>query len=56
MLVEGTAVVELKSVEAVSSVHKKQLLTYLRLLRLPVGLLINFNVRMLKEGLRRMRV
>ena len=53
LLVEGTAVVELKSVEAVSSVHKKQLLTYLRLLRLPVGLLINFGAATLREGLSR---
>ena len=53
LLVEGTVVVELKSVEAVSSVHKKQLLTYLRLLHLPVGLLVNFGAATLREGLSR---
>ncbi|MGD9611649.1 MAG: GxxExxY protein [Kiritimatiellia bacterium] len=53
LLVEGAVVVELKSVEAVSSVHKKQLLTYLRLLRLPVGLLVNFGAATLREGLSR---
>ncbi len=53
LLVEGTVVVELKSVEAVSPVHKKQLLTYLRLLHLPVGLLVNFGVATLREGLSR---
>ncbi len=53
LLVEGTVVVELKSVETVSPVHKKQLLTYLRLLRLPVGLLVNFGAATLREGLHR---
>ena len=53
LLVEGTVVVELKSVETVSPVHKKQLLTYLRLLRLPVGLLVNFGSATLREGLHR---
>jgi iron complex transport system substrate-binding protein len=53
MLVESSVVVELKSVEQLSPVHPKQLLTYLRLLRLPVGLLINFGTARLKEGIRR---
>ena len=53
LLVEGTVVVELKSVETVSPVHKKQRLTYLRLLRLPVGLLVNFGSATLREGLHR---
>lgn len=51
--VEGIVVVELKSVEALMPVHSKQLLTYLRLLKLPVGLLINFGAPTLKEGLHR---
>jgi iron complex transport system substrate-binding protein len=46
-------VVELKSVEKIAPVHQKQLLTYLRLMRLEVGLLINFGAPTLKEGLRR---
>jgi iron complex transport system substrate-binding protein len=46
-------VVELKSVEKLAPVHSKQLLTYLRLTNLPVGLLINFGAATLKEGLHR---
>ena len=53
LLVEGQVVVELKSVEKVAPVHGKQLLTYLRLMNLPVGLLINFGASTLKEGLHR---
>jgi iron complex transport system substrate-binding protein len=53
LLVEEGVVVELKSVEKVSPVHSKQLLTYLRLMRLPVGLLLNFGNITLKEGLHR---
>jgi len=53
LLVEGVVVVELKSVEKLAPVHPKQLLTYLRLLHLQVGLLINFGVPTLKEGLHR---
>lgn len=53
LLVEGRIVVELKSVERLLPVHTKQVLTYLRVLNLPVGLLINFGGATLKEGLRR---
>ncbi|MBI3676821.1 MAG: GxxExxY protein [Proteobacteria bacterium] len=53
LLVEGQVVVEIKSVEHLAPVHLKQLLTYLRLLKLPIGLLINFGAPTLKEGLRR---
>lgn len=53
LLVESLVVVELKSVEALEPVHGKQLLTYLRLMKLPVGLLINFGAETLKGGLRR---
>lgn len=53
ILVENLVVVELKSVGQLSPVHSKQLLTYLRLLRLPVGLLINFGAARLKDGIRR---
>lgn len=53
LLVEDVVVVELKSVENLAPVHSKQLLTYLRLMRLPVGLLINFGAVTLKEGLHR---
>jgi GxxExxY protein len=53
LLVEKSVVVELKSVETLAPVHSKQVLTYLRLLNLPVGLLINFGAATLKEGLHR---
>ena len=53
LLVESRVAVELKSVERLAPVHAKQLLTYLRLMNLPVGLLINFGTPTLKEGLHR---
>lgn len=53
LLVEASVVVELKSVERLAPVHSKQVLTYLRLLNLPVGLQINFGESTLKEGLHR---
>ena len=53
LLVEGVVVVELKSVENLAPVHSKQVLTYLRLMNLSVGLLINFGAATLKEGLHR---
>jgi GxxExxY protein len=53
LLVDGCVVVELKSVETLARVHSKQLLTYIRLMHLPVGLLINFGGETLKEGLHR---
>jgi len=53
LLVDSRVVVEIKSVENLSPVHCKQTLTYLRLLNLQVGLLINFGAPTLKNGLRR---
>ena len=53
LLVDGQLIVELKSVEAIHPVHPKQLLTYLRLMNLPLGLLINFGAPLLKDGLQR---
>ncbi len=53
LLVEDTIIVELKSVGKVQDVHKKQLLTYLRIAKKPLGLLINFNDVVLKDGLSR---
>jgi GxxExxY protein len=52
-LVEQSLVVELKTVEAVSPLHRSQLLTYLRWTRLRLGLLINFNVPLLSKGISR---
>ncbi|HEX5872027.1 MAG TPA: GxxExxY protein [Longimicrobium sp.] len=53
LLVEGLVVVELKSVEKLAAVHSKQTLTYLRLLDLPIGLLINFGAATFKDGVHR---
>ena len=53
LLIEGKLLVELKSVERLSPLHGKQVLTYLRLLDLPLGLLINFGGETFKEGIRR---
>jgi len=53
LIVEARVVVELKSIEQLSPVHSKKLLTYLRLMNLEVGLLINFGNATLKEGLHR---
>lgn len=53
LLVESRVVVEVKSVERLAPVHSKQLLTYLRLMNLSVGLLVNFGAATLKEGLHR---
>ena len=53
LLVEGQLIIEVKSVERLSPLHSKQLLTYLRLAKQPVGLLMNFGAETFKEGLRR---
>jgi GxxExxY protein len=53
LIVEDKVIVELKSVETIHPVHKKQLLTYLRLADKRVGLLINFNVTLIKDGISR---
>jgi GxxExxY protein len=53
ILVEDTVVLELKSVEHVLPIHEAQLLTYLKLANKKLGLLINFNVTLLKNGIKR---
>jgi GxxExxY protein len=53
ILVDGTLVVEVKSIEAIAPIHEAQLLTYLRLGGWNIGLLMNFNVVVLKDGIRR---
>ncbi len=53
LLVEGSVVVELKAVEKLDSIHRAQIMTYMRLLRAPAGLLMNFNVPILPKGIRR---
>jgi GxxExxY protein len=53
MVVNDLVIVEVKSIEEISPVHKKHLLTYLRLTRRPLGLLLNFNVNLMKDGISR---
>ena len=53
IIAENKVIVEIKSVEALAPVHHKQLLTYLKLTNLTVGLLINFNEALLKNGIKR---
>src|SRR5436190_8249994 len=53
LIIENRVVVEVKSVEAIAPVHKKQLLTYLRLTDKSLGLLTNFNVDLIKDGITR---
>jgi GxxExxY protein len=53
LLVDGKLIIEVKSVERIVPVHSKQLLTYIRLARQPVGLLMNFGGATFREGLQR---
>ena len=53
LIVDGQLIVEIKSVERLERVHQKQLLSYLKLAGCCLGLLINFNVPLLREGIRR---
>lgn len=54
LLVEDKLLIEIKSTEQHAAVHAKQLLTYLRLMRLPLGLLMNFGLATFKDGTRRL--
>ncbi len=53
VIVDNQVIVELKSIEKVNPIHKKQLLTYLRLSKKKLGLLVNFNVELIKNGITR---
>lgn len=53
LIVDNKVIIEIKSVEAISPVHKKQLLTYLRITKCKLGLLINFNEELIKNGITR---
>ena len=53
LIVEGSVIVELKSLEKVAPVHKKQLATYLKLAEKRLGLLINFGEKLIKDGITR---
>jgi len=54
LVVENTVILELKSVETIKRIHKAQLLTYMKLSEIQTGLLINFNVPLLKDGIERL--
>ncbi len=54
LVVEDTLIVELKSVDVLTAIHRKQLLTYLKVSGKPVGLLINFNASLIKDGIVRL--
>jgi GxxExxY protein len=54
LLVEGKLVIELKATEKFAPVHAKQVITYLKLMNLPLGLLLNFGAATFKEGVRRL--
>jgi len=51
LLVENKLIIELKSVDCINDVNKKQLLTYLKITKLELGLLVNFNVNQIKDGI-----
>ena len=55
LLVQNFVIVEVKSVEGIAPVHRAQLLSYLKLSGKPLGLLLNFNVLLMKDGIVRMR-
>jgi GxxExxY protein len=56
IFVDDAPILEIKSVDHINPVHETQLLTCVRLSRIPVGLLLNFNAPILKDGIRRRRV
>jgi GxxExxY protein len=53
LIVNGRLLVELKAIESIQPIHRVQVTTYLKLLKLPLGLLINFNVPLIKDGITR---
>lgn len=53
LLIDKKIVLELKSVEKINKIHEAQILTYMKLSKIPVGLLINFNEKLLRNGIKR---
>jgi len=53
LIVEGTVIVEVKAIESLAPIRRRQLLTYLRIADCPVGLLLNFGAKTMKEGIQR---
>ena len=56
LVIENQVILEIKSVNTLAPIHEAQLLSYLKLSNCKIGLLINFNVKILKEGIRRMKI
>jgi len=56
LLVEDKVVVELKSTDKIHPIHQAQIITYLKLSKIDIGLLINFNVPLIKDGIKRFHV
>lgn len=56
LVVENEVIVEIKTVSTIAPIHEAQLLSYLKLSDCKIGLLINFNVNLLKDGIRRMKI
>ena len=56
LVVDDQVIVEIKSVVSLAAIHEAQLLSYLKLSDCKIGLLINFNMKILKEGIRRFRI
>lgn len=56
LLIEDQVIVEIKSVEAIHDVHKKQLLTYLKLAKKKLGILVNFNVAYIQDKINLIRI
>jgi GxxExxY protein len=56
ILVENTVIIELKAVDCINPVHEAQILTYMKFAKKPIGLLINFNVKLLKNGIKRYKI
>ena len=55
IIVENSLLLELKAVEQISRLHEAQILTYLKLTQIPTGLILNFNTRVLKDGIKRFK-
>jgi GxxExxY protein len=53
LVIDGAVIIEVKSIDALAPIHDAQVLTYLKLSGLRIGLLMNFNVALLKQGLKR---
>lgn len=56
LLVENKLVIEIKVVEELNNIHKAQVLTYMKLAKMQTGLLVNFNVELLKDGIKRFKI